>query len=1019
MTSKRIIVGIIVFLVVSLGVVTFAVAGNNNNVYREGNNVEVDNTAPVITLTGDSVINVALNGTFTDPGATATDETDGDLTGDIVVTGTVDTSVVGSYELMYNVIDEAGNNATTVTRQVNVSDEGTPTITLNGATDVYTEVFATYTDAGATANDPEEGDLTASIVRGGTVNINTVGTYTLTYNVSDTAENDAIQVIRRVHVVDTVVPVITLIGTDETVEVLTGTYTDAGATALDNYDGDITTSIVTVNPVDINTVGDYTVTYNVIDASGNVAIEVTRTVSVVDTVIPEITMIGTDEKIEVGDTYTDAGATALDNYDGDITTSIVTVNPVDINTAGDYIVTYNVVDLSNNAAIEVTRTVSVVETNPERLVFFDKEDCGEEDQGNAWETVEAGIGLTYNDWINAKAYDEFDDTTYYAGKDLTCMNGGTECYFIKYKTDKYDNNEALVDAIKVDMETLGSYYIGYRVYDTTSHSNYRGRWVDVVDTTAPVITLNGASTVKVEVNTSYTDAEATALDTLYGNVTADIVVVNPVDVTTIGDYIVTYNVTDASGNVATEVTRTVSVIEARPEGLIFFNKDDENEVSVGSAWETVEGARGATYTDWVIARSYDEFDNTTYYAGKDLTCMNGGTSCYEIKYKTDKYDNNEALIPVTEVNMTVLGSYQIKYRVYDETGNTRYRYRWVDVVDTRAPGINLYQGSTHVVNPIVHIEYKGTFDETYHTYKSHDYVEGNMFNRVVKTYSFMAEGSSIWTSVTGVDTTKLGTYKIAYNVTDLSGNVALERIRTVIVEDTTAPTLNLYVGSAGTSTSPLHLHVEVGTDLDSIAGLLGYKVYDIYDGVLANHVNKTTAFVTDAVTKEFYKYNEGTSSYESVTAIDTSILATYKIVYTVSDSHSNTTVKVRILIVEDTTAPMLTLHNLSHRYRGEMIDTIGEGHRRDNRWTPTATARDNYYSPGEINITRELRYEVQREKVFNGFRREGRRLVIVYKYYDVTYVVGTTYTATDPSGNSSTAEYTFRFKNEVSRVEVR
>ena len=70
------------------------------------------------------------------------------------------------------------------------------------------------------------------------------------------------------------------------------TYTDAGATASDNYDGDITSSIVTVNPVDTDVVGQYTVTYNVSDANNNAAVEVTRTVNVVDTTIPVITLVG-------------------------------------------------------------------------------------------------------------------------------------------------------------------------------------------------------------------------------------------------------------------------------------------------------------------------------------------------------------------------------------------------------------------------------------------------------------------------------------------------------------------------------------------------------------------------------------------------------------------------------------------------------------------------------------------------------------------------------------------------------
>ena len=86
---------------------------------------------------------------------------------------------------------------------------------------------------------------------------------------------------------------ITLIGDAQiTVEVGT-TYTDLGATASDNYDGDITADIVTVNNVDVTSViGSYTVTYNVTDDAGNAATEVTRTVNVTDTTAPVITLVG-------------------------------------------------------------------------------------------------------------------------------------------------------------------------------------------------------------------------------------------------------------------------------------------------------------------------------------------------------------------------------------------------------------------------------------------------------------------------------------------------------------------------------------------------------------------------------------------------------------------------------------------------------------------------------------------------------------------------------------------------------
>ena len=127
----------------------------------------------------------------------------------------------------------------------------------------------------------------------------------------------AVEVTRTVTITaDVTVPVITLTGADVSQEV-GGSYTDAGATALDNIDGTIT-NIVDGQSVDPSTVGVYTVTYNVSDAAGNPAVEVTRTVTITaDVTVPVITLTGADVSQEVGGSYTDAGATALDNIDGD------------------------------------------------------------------------------------------------------------------------------------------------------------------------------------------------------------------------------------------------------------------------------------------------------------------------------------------------------------------------------------------------------------------------------------------------------------------------------------------------------------------------------------------------------------------------------------------------------------------------------------------------------------------------------------------------------------------------------
>ena len=164
--------------------------------------------------------------------------------------------------------------------------------------------------------------------------------------------------------VDTTPPVITLTGGDETLECSVDTYTEQGATATDDTDGDISGDVViggdTVDPSMPDT---YVVTYDVSDAAGNAAAQVTRTVTVEDTTPPTITLNGGDETLECPDSYTELGAMANDLCDGDLTGSIVVGGDVvDTSTPGIYSVTYNVSDTAGNAATEVTRTVTVEDT---------------------------------------------------------------------------------------------------------------------------------------------------------------------------------------------------------------------------------------------------------------------------------------------------------------------------------------------------------------------------------------------------------------------------------------------------------------------------------------------------------------------------------------------------------------------------------------------------------------------------------------------------------------------------------
>ena len=90
----------------------------------------LDTTPPTITLLGKNPLTVAQGSTYQDAGATASDLVDGNLTAKITTSNPVNTAVLGTYTVHYQVSDAAGNMAT-ATRTVHVTDQTAPTITQN------------------------------------------------------------------------------------------------------------------------------------------------------------------------------------------------------------------------------------------------------------------------------------------------------------------------------------------------------------------------------------------------------------------------------------------------------------------------------------------------------------------------------------------------------------------------------------------------------------------------------------------------------------------------------------------------------------------------------------------------------------------------------------------------------------------------------------------------------------------------------------------------------------------------
>ncbi|MFC3789000.1 immunoglobulin-like domain-containing protein [Paenibacillus sp. GCM10012307] len=171
-------------------------AAGNENVASEPLVRTYDGTAPVIALNGADPLVIAVNADYEEPGATAQDALDGDVTAAISITGNIDTATVGSYERHYVVTDRAGNQAET-RRTVHVIDP--PLLNLEGPAEISIKQGSTFRDPGAAATDAYYGDLSDQIMVSGTVDTGRAGVYTLRYTVANPIGQTA-EAIRKVTV---------------------------------------------------------------------------------------------------------------------------------------------------------------------------------------------------------------------------------------------------------------------------------------------------------------------------------------------------------------------------------------------------------------------------------------------------------------------------------------------------------------------------------------------------------------------------------------------------------------------------------------------------------------------------------------------------------------------------------------------------------------------------------------------------------------------------------------------------
>lgn len=281
--------------------------------------------------------------------------------------------------------------------------------------------------------------------------------------------------------------------------------------------------------------GVTSVTWRATDSLGNTATCVqTVTVAVTDTTPPTITA-PPNVTTSTGGTATAAcgaivgesvlgAAQADDNCSVNVSrTGIPSGNFFPVGTTT---ITYTATDLAGNTAT-ATQTVTVTEDTPP-LVMLNGDDPLTDEVETQTLTIECGAPFTDP---GATATD-------------SCAP---------------PNTTLQVSATTIDTHTAGVQVITYSATDVSGNVGTATRTINVVDTTAPVIALNGADPLTVECHTNFTDPGATASDGCAGDFAAT--PSSNVNVDVPGTYSITYSASDPSGNAATPVTRTVTVVD--------------------------------------------------------------------------------------------------------------------------------------------------------------------------------------------------------------------------------------------------------------------------------------------------------------------------------------------------------------------------------------------------------------------------------------------------------------------------
>ena len=632
------------------------------------------------------------------------------------------------------------------------ADTTAPTFTIESNGSDYTADFATtivfeesYT-VGVISDISETG--TTSVISGNDdVDTSVAGEYTVTYTVTDAANNST-EIIETVTVSAEILPV------PDTPTGLAGTQTYEEVTLTWNNPNDNTITgykIYRDNAVLVNDTGSTTREYvdDTVEADTEYVYKIaainnqgtsddSSIITITTDSVPDVTA----PTFQVDDNTTDYATTVAfegtytvgvisDISETGTTSTITGDSNVNTSTAGEYTVTYTVTDAAGNAG-EIVETVTV---SPEVIVPDTTAPTFTVKTYSADFDITIELGAVYN----VGTFDDIVDEDASPSEDIVYKNSSGNTI------TSFDGDEL----------AIGTYSVEYTLTDDAGNVSITIiESITVEDTTAPTFVVKTRS---ADFNTAVTNGNTYTVGTIGSIVDESTYSTNidgddDVNTSTDGEYTVTYTVTDASSNVGTivETVTVSSTPDTTAPTITSATPDDATLVnSIDAEWLVTfsEDVQDVGVDDFFIKKdgisNFSPVDVTTVSASQYRVFAelpSAGVYHLRIRGSSDISD-------LSDNEITQSGQISNSTITYTDTIAPTFTVRgYVDDFIT-----NVITGGTYTV---------GTIDNI---------VEVNVYNELIS-------GAS------SVDTSTEGDYEVEYSVTDVNNNEKMI-IETVTVAD--------------------------------------------------------------------------------------------------------------------------------------------------------------------------------------------------------------------------------------------